>query len=104
MHSPCQIYDIERKKIIRGGLNVLFFGDTKVAKSEIAKDVTNKGYYALGEYSVCETGGRTGFLYTIDSDKGALIWGSLPLNDMGLLVLDGLQSMHSDEIGEFRVH
>jgi len=102
LHSPCQIYDIERKKIIRGGLNVLFFGDTKVAKSEIAKDVTNKGYYALGEYSVCETGGRTGFLYTIDSDKGALIWGSLPLNDMGLLVLDGLQSMHSDEIGEFR--
>ena len=102
LHSPCQIYDIERKKIMRGGLNIIFYGDTKVGKSELAKDVTNKRYFGLGEYGTLETGGRTGFLYTIDTDKGALIWGSLPLNDMGLVVLDGLQSIGSSEMAEFR--
>lgn len=102
LHSPCKIYDITRKKLIRGGLNVIFYGDTKCGKSEIAKDITQKGSMHLGEYTICETGGRTGFLYTIDKDKGSLIWGSLALNDMGLVVLDGLQSMHSEELGEFR--
>lgn len=102
LHSPCKIYDITRKKLIRGGLNIIFYGDTKCAKSEIAKDVTQRGSMPIGEYTICETGGRTGFLYTIDRDKGSLIWGSLALNDMGLVILDGLQSMHSEELGEFR--
>jgi len=102
LHSPCQIWNIERKKIIRGGLNLIFLGDTKVSKSEIAKDVTSKGYFEVGEYVVAETGGRTGFLYTIDNDNKALIWGTLPLNDMGLVVIDGLQSIHTEEMGEFR--
>ncbi len=102
LHSPCKISDITKTKLIRGGLNDIFYGDTKCAKSEIAKDITQKGSMPLGEYTSCETGGRTGFLYTIDNDKGSLIWGSLPLNDMGLVVFDGLQSMHSEELGEFR--
>ena len=102
LHSPCKIYDITRKKLIRGGLNIIFYGDTKCGKSDIAKDITQKGSMPVGEYTICETGGRTGFLYTIDTDKGSLIWGSLALNDMGLVVFDGLQSMHSEELGEFR--
>ncbi len=102
LHSPCKIYDISRKKLIRGGLNVVNYGDTKCGKSDLSKDVTQKGSIPLGEYTVCETGGRTGFLYTIDRDRNSLIWGSLALNDMGLVVLDGLQSMHSEELAEFR--
>lgn len=102
LHSPCKIYDITRKKLIRGGLNIIFYGDTKCGKSEISKDITQKGSMPLAEYTICETGGRTGFLYTIDRDKGSLIWGSLALNDLGLVILDGLQSMHSEELGEFR--
>jgi len=102
LHSPCKIFDITRKKLIRGGLNIVFYGDTKCAKSEISKDITQKGSMPLGEYTIVETGGRTGFLYTIDRDKNSLIWGSLALNDMGLVVLDGLQSMHSEELAEFR--
>ena len=102
LHSPCKIHDITRTKLIRGGLNGVFYGDTKCGKSDLSKDITQKGCMPLGEYTTCETGGRTGFLYTIDKDRNALIWGSLALNDMGLVVLDGLQSMHSEELGEFR--
>lgn len=102
IHSPSRIYDINRKKIIRGTINVSNFGDSKLAKSQIAKDLSNKGYYELGEYCIAETGGRTGFLYAIDNDKGIIIWGALVLNDLGLIILDGLQKMLSEEISEFR--
>jgi len=106
LHSPPRIEDIEHKKIIRGGINLCFIGDTKTGKSQIAKDVTNKGESKesspLGEYVVAETGGRTGILYTIDTDNRTIIWGSIPLNDLGLVVIDGLQSIHSEEMGEMR--
>lgn len=102
LHSPSHIPDIERSKIIRGGIKVLFYGDTKVGKSEIAKDTSHKGYYELSEYAVMETGSRAGLLYTIDTDRGAIIWGVLALNDMGAVVIDGLQNIHSEEMGEFR--
>ncbi len=102
LHSLCQIYDIERKKLIRGGINIAFIGDTKNGKSEIAKDITNKGFYELGELAEAETSSRAGLLYTIDTEKSAILWGTLPLNDMGLIVIDGLQKFSSDEIGQFR--
>ncbi len=102
LHSPCRIYDITKQKVIRGGINAGSYGDTKCAKSQIAQDMTQKGFMPVGEYTICETSGRTGFLYTIDNDKGSIIWGSLALNDGGLVVVDGLQSMHSEELGEFR--
>jgi len=102
LHSPSQIYDIHRSKIIRGGINVSFYGDSKLGKSEIAKDISNIRYYELSEYASAETGGRTGLLYTIDTDKKAIIWGAIALNDMGSVVIDGLQKFSSDEIGEFR--
>src|SRR4030042_3791695 len=102
LHSVCRIWDIEHIKIIRGGLNIIFLGDSKVGKSELAKDATNYGTMSLGELVVAETASRTGILYTIDSDRHAIIWGALPLNDMGLVVLDGMQAMQSEEMGEMR--
>lgn len=94
--------DLEGTRQIRGGINIVFIGDTKVAKSETAKEITAKGIYPLGEYVVAETGSRTGLLYTIDTDTRALIWGELCLNDLGLVVIDGLQAFSSEEMGEFR--
>ena len=102
LHSPCRIFTIDKQKVIRGGLNVIFFGDTKVCKTEIGKDATSAGYIPLGELITAETGSRTGILYTINNDKEAVIWGALVLNDMGLLVIDGLQAMHAEEMGEMR--
>jgi biotin operon repressor len=105
LHSPPLIPDI-RGQVIRGGLNASLFGDTATAKSATAKDVTDgsdSGWpVPLGTYVLAETGGRTGLLYTIDNDRHALVWGELVLNDLGLVVVDGLEQMSPEEFGEFR--
>lgn len=99
-HSPPLIPDIEKKKIIRGGVRIVNYGDTKTGKSEVSKDITNEGHYNLGEYTCAETSGRTGITYTIDTEKGAIIWGALALNDLGLVVMDGAQTMPSEEMAQ----
>jgi biotin operon repressor len=104
-HSPPMIKDIHGRGIM-GRINLAFYGDTTAGKSQTAKDLTDgseSGWTVpLGVYSVAETGGRTGLLYTIDNDKHALIWGELVLNDLGLVVVDGLEKISPEEFGEFR--
>jgi len=103
LHSVAEIPDIDGV-LKRGALLGAFYGDSTTGKSEIAKDMTDLGncQKPLGETVIIETGGRTGILYTIDHDRGALIWGTLVVNDLGFVVIDGLQKMHPEEIGELR--
>jgi len=100
LHSVAIIPDIYGQPI-RGCLRVIFFGDTKTYKSRSAKDLTIN-HYGLGDYVVGESSSRTGITYTIDSDNNALIWGVLPLNDLGFLVIDGMHSLHKEEWRETR--
>jgi hypothetical protein len=104
-HSPPMIPDIQGR-IIKGIINVAEFGDTTAGKSQTAKSLTDgsdDGWnIPLGTYVLAETGGRTGLLYTIDNDRHALIWGELVLNDLGLVVVDGLEQISPEEFSEFR--
>jgi len=100
LHSPAEIFDIDGKKI-RGCLKEVLIGDTKTYKSESMRDTTIS-YYHFGDYIIAESGSRAGITYTIDIDNKAIIWGALPLNDLGYVCIDGLQRLHSDEMGEFR--
>jgi DNA-binding Lrp family transcriptional regulator len=105
LHSPAVIPDTSGK-LIRGVLHVAFFGGTKLGKSEIACDPTEEGTfkhgYHLGEYIDVGTASRSGLLYVIDSDNRILTWGVLPMNDMGLVVLDNLQAIDPNELNEYR--
>lgn len=100
LHSISVIPDVHGRPI-RGCLRTVFYGDTKTYKSKSAMDLTTD-HYALGDYISGETSSRSGITYTIDADNKALIWGALPLNDLGLLVIDGLHSIHKDEWRETR--
>lgn len=104
-HSPPVIPNIHGR-VIRGTITVAEFGDTTAGKSQTAKDLTDgsEGGWEmpLGVYVLAETGGRTGLLYTIDNDRHMLIWGELVLNDLGLVVVDGLEQISPEEFGEFR--
>lgn len=106
LHSPPYIPDLHPKgSLQRGLLRIIFIGDSKTNKSTAAKDLTPLnigGKYPFGEFVSAETGSRTGILYTIDTDKRALSWGSLVLNDMGLVILDGMHSLHSEEVKGMR--
>jgi len=101
LHSLPEIPDIHNGKIIRGCLRLMNFGDTKCCKTEASRELVGT-YYNFGDYVVCETGSRTGIVYTIDAERGAIIWGALPLNDLGLVVIDGLDALRSDEMREMR--
>lgn len=96
LFSPLQIPDGSR-----GIIHTAFVGDSKCAKSEIAR-VGCVEILGIGDEVIVETAGRTGMVYTIDTDAKILIWGKLPNNDGGFVVLDGLQRMGSVELGEFR--
>lgn len=102
VHSPAVIPDIYYDKEIRGGLRIIAFGDTKQNKSTAARDLTE--YYKLGSYVSAESGSRAGLTYTIESDSNGrrLIWGALVLNDLGLVVIDGMDALHSEEMREMR--
>lgn len=106
LHSPPYMPDLHKTlPQKRGLLRIIFIGDTKTNKSTAAKDITTShigGHYPLGEFISAETGSRTGILYTIDNDKKSLTWGSIVLNDMGMVVLDGLHSLHQEEMKSMR--
>ena len=100
VHSPLYIPSLYNKDKRRGALRVLAFGDTKCYKSRAAIDLTHN--LGLGEYVIAETSSRTGIVYTIDPDTRTLIWGVLPRNDGGLVVLDGLHSIFGEELQQLR--
>jgi DNA replicative helicase MCM subunit Mcm2 (Cdc46/Mcm family) len=100
LHSVPEIPDVYGR-IIRGCLRALCFGDTKTYKSDSAKDLTIN-HYGLGGFIVAESASRTGITYTIDNENKAIIWGELPNNDLGLVVIDGLHTMFAEELKELR--
>ncbi|MCD6514892.1 MAG: HTH domain-containing protein [Candidatus Odinarchaeota archaeon] len=101
LHSPPQIPNIYGNEIIRGCLRIVAFGDTKCYKSRAALQLVGE-HYNFGDYVAIESGGRTGICWTIDTERRILIWGSLVLNDLGLVVLDGLDKLHVEEVKEMR--
>lgn len=100
LHSVIEIPDIEDTRTIRGNVNEMLIGDSKTYKSQSFEDLSED--YSLGELVMAETSSRTGLLYTIDTEKDALIWGALVTSDKKYLTLDGMHCMDSDEISQFR--
>jgi hypothetical protein len=102
LHSPLEIHPINSDTvIIRGAMHGAEVGDSKVTKSERMIDIAY-GYYHLGEMVIVETSSRTGILYTMNKDNGVILWGVIPNNDRGLVLLDGMQHMGDYEAGEFK--
>ncbi len=99
-HSPRFIPSLYNHELIRGALRLLAFGDTKCYKTRAALDLAQT--LKIGEYVMVETSSRTGIAYTIDPDTRTIIWGVLPQNDGGLVVLDGLHTLWAEEMKELR--
>ncbi|RLE47522.1 MAG: hypothetical protein DRJ31_08730 [Candidatus Methanomethylicota archaeon] len=88
------------KERFYGMLRVMHYGDTKTGKTE-----TNRAVFTdigLGDYVTCETGTRTGLLYTIDPEFKSIIWGAIPLCDREVCVVDGFNALPKEEMKEFR--
>lgn len=103
LHSPCMIPDVSGQPMF-GGLRVAFIGDSTTGKSDIGADITGSSKYDVGfnfgDYFCAESGSRTGLTYSIDNDNKTVVWGSLPVNDKGLLVIDGMQNLPPEDLAQ----
>jgi DNA replicative helicase MCM subunit Mcm2 (Cdc46/Mcm family) len=101
LHSPYEVFDIFNSRKIRGCIRTLWSGDTKTGKTEMGKDMTY-AHYKIGEMVFGETASRAGLTYVIDTDNRTIVWGVLPLNDRKFVFIDGIHSIHSEEIEQLR--
>jgi len=98
LHSPLYINFLG--ETLRGTLHCLLIGDTATGKSKIINWIHDN--LRLGVYGTGESGKRTGLLFTVDPEKDMIIWGLLVQADKTLALIDGIQRMSAEEIGEFR--
>jgi len=86
--------------IERGCLRTLFIGDPRTGKGSIIE------YYAetlkIGEHGVGEAASRAGLLYFVEPETNTLIWGLLVQADLGLIGIEGLHGLPSEQLAEFR--
>lgn len=94
LHSPRKIRDVKGDRI-RGTIKIIVIGDTSTGKTKTGQDCTE--YYCLGDFISGDSASRTGLTYCIDPDKKVILWGALPLNDGGLVIVDGLQDLPEGE-------
>lgn len=99
-HS-CLSFYFRGRKIRRGYVNGLIFGDTRTGKSETAECLMN--HFKVGECTSGENlsfAGLVGGLHQVDGSKWAVNWGLMPLNDRKLLKIDEFHGMKQDEFSK----
>ena len=86
----------------RGWLECLVVGDTRTGKSEVAQRLSQ--HFGAGEMLSCESAsyaGIVGGLQQIGSrGEWEITWGSVPLNDRRLVVLDEISGLTPDQIAQ----
>lgn len=88
--------------VTRGWLEGLVVGDTQQGKSETARSLAR--HYQAGEVVNCEAAsfaGVVGGLQTFGSGKEwAVTWGSIPINDRRLVVLEEVSGLTHEQISQ----
>lgn len=86
--------------ILKGWLDCLCIGDTRTGKSQMAQRFVKA--IGLGSYINGENSKRTGVIGGVQrmGDSWIVTWGAIPLNDMGLLVIDEASGLEVDDIKE----
>lgn len=99
-HSATAFYFED--KIIRGWLDALIVGDTRTGKSEAARRLSH--HFDAGEVVSCETASFAGIVGGLQQFGGqkewAVTWGSIPINDRRLVVLDEAGGLTPEEISQ----
>ena len=92
-------FDFDGKRLSRGWLELLVIGDTRTGKSEAAAAMAR--FYGAGEVVSCEAASYAGIIGGLQQFGGrewSITWGTLPINDRRLVVLDEIGGLTPEEI------
>lgn len=83
---------------VKGWVEILIVGDSGQGKTSLIRRLV-QGHYKIGEYVSGGASKRTGLLYSYQENGKSwmLIWGALPLNDLGLIVIDEFGDLPEEE-------
>jgi hypothetical protein len=98
-HSPLGITFQGKNK--RGWMELLVVGDSRLGKSETSEQLVR--HYQAGEIVLSENltpAGLIGAAQQLTSKSWVITWGKWPMNDGGLLVLDEVSEMRSEDISK----
>ena len=86
------------EEIKKGWMEGLVIGDTGEGKTRMAMRLIQ--HYGLGFYCSAETSRRTGLLYLLqqNGDRWIVHWGSIPLNDRRLVVIDETHGLKPEDM------
>lgn len=99
-HSPLT-FDFQGKNIGKGWIETCVMGDSGVGKSTQAKFLMD--HYKAGEFVSGEGAGYTGLIGGISQHAGVwtLQWGTLPINDRRLVIIDEATGIKEEDIAKF---
>jgi hypothetical protein len=89
VYHSVKSFSVFGKTLSRGYLCSLIFGDSRTGKSDVVTKLMS--YYRLGELVGGESASFAGLVGGVGSLKGEIsgvIWGTLPLNNGGLVAID----------------
>jgi len=89
------------ESVRKGWLDGMIVGDTRTGKSEAADRL--RQHYGLGEMITCESAsfaGVVGGVQQFSSNVWEVSWGSIPLNDRRMVVLDEISGLTPEEIAQ----
>ena len=99
-HSALQ-FNFEGK-VTRGWLDALVVGDTRTGKSEAARSLVR--HYGAAEVISCESASFAGIVGGLQQVGGnrewVITWGTIPINDRRMVVLDEAGGLDVDEIAQ----
>lgn len=94
-------FDFLGQHVYKGWLDGMIVGDTRTGKSEAAEKL--RQHYGLGEMLSCESStfaGVVGGLTQMSNNAWEVSWGSVPLNDRRIVILDEVSGMTPEQIAQ----
>lgn len=98
-HSVLQFKFGGSKKLEKGWLDGVIIGDTRTGKTKVAESLVD--LYGAGEMISCEAASFAGVVGGLDrmgDNKWIVKWGSIPVNDRRIVILDEVSGLSTEQI------
>lgn len=95
-------FRFRKERFVKGWVELLIIGDSGQGKTTLARKILQE-HYKVGDMISGGSAKRTGLLYSFQESGRTwmLVWGAVPLNDLGLIIIDEFGDLPEDEFAKF---